>query len=161
MYFSKDMHFSLLEDENGVSLERLHPDKASMDDASWISASESVGFATPGVKNSHFLHQVYQGKVYLEPKIISPNNDGIDDMLQVHYQFEKSGWLGKMIVYNDRGELVSKVISDFWMSQKGSLIWNGFNDRDERVGLGIYIVFLEVFNEDGERYRFKKPFVVE
>ncbi|MBK9414570.1 MAG: hypothetical protein IPN61_14365 [Bacteroidetes bacterium] len=49
------MHFYLLNSPNGVSLERLNGYSGDPENAKWHSAASTVGFATPGFTNSHWV----------------------------------------------------------------------------------------------------------
>ncbi len=52
--YNENMHFPLLKDKKGVSLERISPAKPTNDINNWHSASESSGFATPTYQNSQY-----------------------------------------------------------------------------------------------------------
>ncbi|MEA2042917.1 MAG: lamin tail domain-containing protein, partial [Bacteroidota bacterium] len=79
--YHEDMHYELLADEDGVSLERIKLNAPTQDNANWHSASEDVGFATPAYENSQALEETGEenAEVYLEPLIFSPDHDGFED----------------------------------------------------------------------------------
>ena len=43
-----------VKNKKGVALERIDPDAATQDAANWTSASETVGYGTPGYQNSQY-----------------------------------------------------------------------------------------------------------
>ena len=52
--YNEEMHFPLLADKEGISLEKVRPEISSTEKSSWHSASESSGWGTPGAENSVF-----------------------------------------------------------------------------------------------------------
>jgi len=40
-------------------------------------------------------------------------------------------------------------------SATGSFLWDGLNDKQQKVPVGTYIVFTEIFNLSGSRQAFK------
>lgn len=50
--YKEDFHHPLLDDVNGISLERLNPDGPSQDANNWHSAAKFAGYATPTYQNS-------------------------------------------------------------------------------------------------------------
>jgi len=66
------MQFPLLIYYDGVALERINPDVSSNDENNWHSAAESVGFGTPGYKNSQFVSNIItDDNIVIEPEIFS------------------------------------------------------------------------------------------
>jgi hypothetical protein len=59
--YSADWHFSLLDDTENKTLEKINPRSNGMDSKSWHTAAEPIGFATPGGKNSQFSTASIQG----------------------------------------------------------------------------------------------------
>ena len=161
LHYNESMHFSLLEDLNGVSLERIHPDRPSNEASTWVSASESVDFATPGYQNSHFWNGAEStAKVELEPLVFTPNNDGEKDLLHIHFNLNEGGWQSNIKIYNDRGMIIKDLRSNYWIENRGSIEWNGMANNNELASIGIYIVYFEIFNAKGEKFAFKKVCVL-
>ncbi len=159
--YSEKMHFSLLEDLNGISIERIHPDRPSNKAESWISASEKVQFASPGYQNSHFWSGGDgNAQIALEPKLFTPNDDGDKDLLHIRFNLDEGGWQSNIKIYNDRGMIVKNLISNYWIENKGSFEWDGSDDNKEMAKAGIYLVYFEVFNDRGEKLAFKKVCVL-
>src|SRR5690606_30995794 len=86
-----DMHLAVLQSDEGVSLERISFAKAAQENDNWHSAAEGVGFATPGYVNSMAYQMISKGKVSLDPKVFSPNQDGYNDILKINYAFQNAG----------------------------------------------------------------------
>ena len=52
--YKDDWHFKLIDDAEGVSLERIDPDGTSQDETNWHSAASTAGYGTPTYKNSQY-----------------------------------------------------------------------------------------------------------
>ena len=71
--YNDDLHFALLNETEGVSLERVDPDRPSDDNSNWHSAAEAVGWATPGYENSQYSPTAEaSGEITIEPAMASP-----------------------------------------------------------------------------------------
>ncbi len=159
-YFA-DMHHVIIKDPEGVSLERLDYNRPTIDETNWHSAAENVGFATPGVKNSQYLvSEIFEAQVTLESKTFSPDNDGFDDVLNINYEFSESGYVANIEIMDTEGTLVYTLTQNELLSTKGTLSWNGQTDRNSKARAGMYIIYFEIFNQQGESQHFKKVCVL-
>ena len=161
MNYSESMHFQLLNSFEGVSLERLSSELPSAQESNWHSASESSGFATPGAENSQSISiENMNGVFELSTSIFSPDNDGMDDVIQFHFSEMKSGCVGNLTIYNERGIRVKRLIRNEYLGPKGIAIWDGISDNGEALAIGIYIATFEAFNEDGIQVNYKRDFIL-
>jgi len=158
--YSEQMHFSLLDELNGVSLEKINPDGSGNDPLNWTSASELSGFATPGMPNSQMFKPYPNGEVLLTPELFTPNNDGINDLLHIQYKLTEGGWMGTIKIYNDHGVEVRKLLNNDWLGTEGSKAWDGTDEYGSKAPVGIYIVYFDLFNAIGEKQQFKKVCVL-
>ena len=160
--YANDMHLALISDVNGVSLERLNPDNETSDPQNWFSAAESVGFATPANKNSQFTEfsNEIADEILIEPEVFSPNNDGYDDRTFIRYKFNEPGYIGSVTIFNSNGQLIKRIANNELLAIEGSFSWDGLYENNQRVTIGIYIVYFEVFNLQGEVKHYKKTCVV-
>ena len=159
--YSESMHFQLLNSFEGVSLERLSEAMPTGQQSNWHSASETSGFATPGVENSQSISiENMSGVFELSKSIFSPDNDGIDDVIQFYFSEMKSGCVGNLTIYNERGIRVKRLIRNEYLGPEGNAIWDGLSDNGEALAIGIYIATFEAFNEDGIQVNYKRNFIL-
>lgn len=159
--YNENMHFPLLNSKKGVSLERIDFYRQTNDPTNWQSAAESVGFATPGFKNSQYLPSDYSGgEITLDPIIFSPDNDGYQDVLNINYKFDQTGYVGNITIYDSNGRLVKKLMQSELLGSSGTISWNGINENNERATIGIYIIYFEVFDLNGKVLKYKKSCVL-
>ena len=161
LHYKDDWHFKLLNDVEGVALERINYDSKTQDENNWHSASATVGFGTPADKNSQCKdNENLAGTINATPKIISPNNDGLDDVLAVYYTFPEPGYVANIIIFNISGYPVKHLQTNALCGIRGSFKWDGLNDKNQSINTGQYIVYTEVFNLKGTVRRFKNCITV-
>mgnify|MGYP003336401691 FL=1 len=159
--YAESMHFQLLSSLEGVSLERLSTEMPTAQMSNWHSASEAAGFATPGVENSQAVSvENINGSFELSTNIFSPDNDGMDDVIQFHFSEMKSGSVGNLTIYNERGIRVKRLMRNEYLGPEGNTIWDGLSDEGEALEIGIYIATFEAFNEDGIQVKHKRDFIL-
>jgi hypothetical protein len=160
-HYSDEMHYPLLRTTEGVSLEKIHYNRPSSDPTNWHSASQTAGFATPAYVNSQFSESGSVGDpVSLEPEIFSPDNDGFEDNLLINYNFDTPGYTTNISIYDDRGRLVRRLVENTMLGTEGSFTWDGITENNKKAGIGIYLVFIEVFDTRGMVQKFKKTTVL-
>lgn len=159
--YDEDWHFKLLDNKEGVSLERIDFDLKSQDANNWHSASSSTGYATPAYQNSQQrIAEIISGTVKVEPKIISPNNDGKDDYATIHFEFPEQGCIANITVFDDAGRTIRLLQRNALCGTEGSFKWDGLNDKYQKLNSGSYIILTEIFNLNGQTKKFKNVIVV-
>jgi hypothetical protein len=157
MHYTAKMHHSLLLDEEGVSLERISLDEAGMDPSNWASASASVHFATPGYENSMSEgNHATQDQISLEPKSFSPNDDGYNDYLSISYQFENPNYVANLKIFDSHGRPVCDLVNNEPAGSAGEWIWTGEQSDGRKSRLGVYVVLLELHDQNGTVKQYKK-----
>lgn len=159
--YDENMHFAILNDNDGVSLERIDFDRESNDETNWHSAAENVGYATPGLQNSQYQPAIPgDDLITVEPEIFSPDEDGYNDVVNISYQLEAPGYVGTILVYDAKGRLVRSLMVNEYLSPSGTISWDGMTDTNEKARIGIYVIFAEFYNETGDIQRTKKTCVL-
>lgn len=159
--YSEALHFPLLNSFDGVSLERINYNRPANDITNWHSAAEDVGFATPGFKNSQFAEIAeVADPISLQPEVFSPDNDGTDDFLNISYQFDAPGNMGTITVFDARGRIIRKLVNNQLLGTDGVFTWDGIGDNNQKAPIGMYIIFIEIFDLEGGNKKYKKTAVV-
>lgn len=160
--YSEDFHSPLIDDQNGVSLERIDFDAATNDANNWHSAATKVGYATPAYQNSSFYANDLSGDdlIQLPTETVSPDGDGYEDFLLINYNVDDLGYVATIDVYDATGRLVKNLINGELLAREGSLQWDGTNNEGKKARIGIHILAIEIFRPDGTVRRFKKTCIV-
>ena len=159
--YQDDWHFELLNNTEGVALERINSFGISQSKDNWHSASSGAGFGTPTYKNSQSnAANGSGGEIKVSPEIVSPNNDGLDDYATISYQFKEPGYVMNITIYDAAGRAVSLVQQNALCGTSGSFKWAGLGDKSKKLAAGIYIVFTEIFTSKGLKKHFKNVLVV-
>ena len=132
-----------------VSLEKINPALPVQSQSSWHSAASSVNYGTPGYKNSQY-RALEQGnsanKVWLEKDYFSPNNDGADDVLLIHFAAELVGTSANIQIFNSVGEKIRQLSNNILLPPEGFISWDGVADNGKIANAGVYILYFQFFN---------------
>jgi hypothetical protein len=154
--YSADWHFSLIDNAEGISLERLNPNEKSEEKNNWHSAAFSAGYGTPGYVNSQHNNDFVQaGEVTVFPQVLTPNNDGIDDYVTIQYHFPSPGNVASILIFDAHGRQIKQLQRSILCGTMGEFIWNGLDDKNKKPAPGIYILFTETLNAKGQRGKYK------
>jgi hypothetical protein len=155
------MQFPLLNTSEGVSLERINYTCETNNPDNWHSAAFSVGYGTPGYKNSQYLEENNETDDFvLSSDIFSPDNDGYQDVLEINYHLSFPNNVANIIVYDAKGRKIRWLSKNELLGTNGTVFWDGLNELHEKISPGIYIIFIEVFDTDGNIKHYKKNVVV-
>jgi hypothetical protein len=153
--YDVSMHFPLISDPEGISLERISPNLDTCDPSNWHSASGVVGGATPGRENSQYrrVDTLASTGFYLQDPVFSPDNDGFQDQLIIRYEMPGEGYVGTVVVFDLAGHYVCRVVNNQLLGISGIITWDGLGEAGNYQPLGPFILLCTGFNESGLRFR--------
>ncbi len=161
--YSPALHYPLLVNTKGVSLERTMPHAATNQPSTWHSAAATSGYGTPTGKNSQHIEEaipVSQKLFTVSPDVFTPNQDGFQDVLVIAYDFPEPGNTGTIIIYNTLGEVERQLLNNRSLGTTGQVTWDGTRNNGSRCPPGIYIVWGRVFNLRGDVQEYKTTCVL-
>ena len=159
--YSDDWHFDLIANAEGVSLERIDPDKPTQNEDNWHSAASTAGYGTPTYKNSQYKQtNNISETVEITPKVFSPDNDGIDDIATIQYQITETGYVANISIFDVNGRIVRHLVKNATLGLKGSWNWDGLDEKGQKLLIGNYIIYTELFNLKGKKKQFKNVVVL-
>ncbi len=159
--YSEKWHFALISNAEGISLERLNVAAASGNPGNWHSASSTIGYATPGYKNSQQSNDQNSGAVMeVFPKIFSPDNDGHEDLASINYQVTEPGYVANITVFDVQGRPVRSLVRSGLMGLRGHWNWDGLDEKKQKLPAGNYIIHAEIFNLQGKKKGYKMVVVL-
>jgi len=160
--YTEDYHYPLLDDEDGVSLERVSPDAPTQDPGNWHSAASTAGFATPTAPNSQFFEQPgeFPNVINIPNTTFSPDGDGFEDILLIQYETSRPGYTLNLWVFDAVGREIIRLENNEILANRGTLKWDGVAADGSPARAGIYVLFFELFTPDGSVEREKRAVVL-
>lgn len=159
--YNEKMHFQLLKNFDGVSLERSSAEMSTNTPGNFRSATAAAGFATPGYKNSQFIQVPRSNEEFaILTRTFSPDNDGFEDIMQVSYTMPAPGMVANIKIFNDKGVLIRQLLKNSTLNSTGFVIWDGMNESGSGAEMGIYYISAEIFDTNGTLRKFRRSFVL-
>lgn len=132
---------------SGRSLEKINPLLDPNDGRSWSSCTYPNG-GSPGLRNSIFTSlQQATSEITVFPNPFSPDGDGHEDFTIISYKLNSSVSQVRMKIFDVKGRLIKTLLNNQTTGPEGQIVYNGFDDDNRKLRLGIYIIFLEALND--------------
>lgn len=159
--FSPDWHHPLLQEQRGVSLERISWNIDENNQQYWQSAASNEGYATPGYQNSQWQNLLpATHSIEIDPPVFYPDQSGYLDYTRIHYKLEGVGNIGNLKIFDARGKMIRQLAQNQSLSEEGFFTWDGTDDFKKRAHIGYFIIWMEVFRPDGSVNILKSKVVV-
>ncbi|WP_158281197.1 lamin tail domain-containing protein [Dyadobacter jejuensis] len=158
--YSEQLHDPLLSQVKGVALERVDLSRSANEMGNWRSASAQSGYGTPGYENSQRHTQAPTGMVTLTVEGISPNNDGVDDAMEIVFDLASAGYYGTITIFDSRGRVVRKLLPLATLGGQDRIGWDGTDDQGMLVSGGYYFINTQIWSSKGFNQQFYNKVVV-
>lgn len=152
MSYRDNQHFSLINDREGVSLERIFTETPGDVPDNWQSASQEAGWATPGLPNSQAnTAATAVGMFQTDKDYFSPDMDGVDDVVGLMYRFNNSGYVLSVTIFDVEGKIIRRLCRNLYAGVEGYVKWDGIRDNGTLAASGNYVLHVEAFSDQGQR----------
>lgn len=162
--YYRGLHNGLLStsEQEGVAIERIRVDGPTQSASNWTSASSLITGApgTPTLPNSQRIstQNASEDLISIPVPRLSPDEDTREDFLEIFYKLPREGYAASMTVFDSDGNPVKTLVKQTLIGTEGVVRWDG--DTDAGTGTkarpGIYVLYFEIFNPQGEVKRVKK-----
>lgn len=160
LYYSDDMHAPFVQDPEGVSLERISLTSSGAEPSNWTSASSVAGFATPGYLNSNARADVLNDElIVVEPEIIQPAIQPLA-FARIRYRFDRAGFVANVKVVDQQGREIRNIATNELLGTEGFFRWDGDMENGTRARIGYYLVWFQIFSDEGIVRTFKKRLAI-
>lgn len=156
LHYDKQWHFALIDNDEGISLERINYNDSTQNKNNWTSAASASRFGSPGYQNSQFRADLTaQGQVSVFPKVCSPDNSGIDDFIAIKCQLTEPGFVINITIFDHMGRTVRHLARNATAGMTAIFNWDGLDDIQKKLPVGHYIILTEIVNLQGKTKKFK------
>jgi len=73
---------------------------------------------------------------------------------------DQPGYVANITIFDAAGRPVRNLVRNGTLSTSGYWNWDGLDDKGLKLAIGTYIVFTEIFNEQGKKDSFKNVVVL-
>ena len=142
LHYTPDWHHPLMTTPQGVSLERINPMGITQQQQNWHSAASTTRFGTPGYRNAQSVpYTQSSGEILtVSSLVVSPDQDGFQDILRLKYELDQPGYLANIDIYTAWGTLVHTIANNQLCGTKGEFVWDGLNLQQFPLKRGAYII---------------------
>jgi hypothetical protein len=148
VWYSDKWHNKNFTSTKNLSLERINPQYNGNDPLNWSSSVNPAG-ATPGNLNSIYTQNISGStEIFVHPNPFSPDNDGFEDFAIINFKLTQPVAQVRIKIFDSTGRLVRILTGNQPSGSEGSIIFDGKDDGGNSLRIGIYIIYLEAFNNN-------------
>ena len=148
VFYSDDWNNKNIASTQNKSLERINPSLDGNNPLNWSTSVNSIG-GTPGNQNSIFAENLNKSaNISVNPNPFSPDNDGFEDFTVINYNLTQATAQVRIKIFDSKGRLVRTLLNNQASGSDGSVIFDGLDDENNALRMGIYIIFLEALNDN-------------
>lgn len=148
VYYNQNFHSQLLNNTEGVSLERISLGEPARDESNWFSAPQSLGYGSPTSLNGNQPNHS-TGNFELERPNISPDGDGFEDDVFLLYNDQAPGTSLTIKLFTANGQLIRTITENHLIETNGRFRIEGVHEMTA-LQAGIYVLSLEISSQDGK-----------
>jgi flagellar hook assembly protein FlgD len=142
-------------------MERISWEGPVNDPNNWHSAARSAGYATPGFMNSQYRpYEKISAQFEVEPRVFVPDNSGQADFTSIRYHFDEPGHVATIRIFDAYGRKVKDLLQNVTLSTEDAIQWDGTDNHHQKVKMGYYLIYIEVFHLNGEKQVYKEKVAV-
>ena len=78
----------------------------------------------------------------------------------MEYNFPEPGYVANITIFDGSGRLVRNLQRNALCGTKGNYRWDGLGEKSQQLAIGVYVIFMEVFNLKGNKKQFKNTVVL-
>jgi len=160
LFYTFNGQSSLLVNPKGISLERQSFSTPTNQRDNFLPAATSVGGATPGYRNSVAPTDASRHGFSLASPTFSPDGDGFEDLLEINYSLPEYGYIARVDIFDDSGQLAKKLLRNESVGTRGQILWDGMCDNGQRAPVGLYIAVVEIYHPNGITKIYRLPLVL-
>lgn len=114
-----------------------------------------------GKINSIFTdNKIKSAGLTISPNPFSPDNDGFEDFCTINYSLGISLSQIRIKIFDDKGRLIRTLVNNQSSGSTGSIIFNGLNENNSPLKIGMYIILFEATNAQTGQQEILKDVVV-
>jgi hypothetical protein len=154
--FSEKLHFELLVQTKGISLERQQLFPNTIGEKNWFSSATE---ASPGIFTNKEKTNSGKGLTASSPAF-SPNMDGHLDFIEFKLSTPHTTLWAKPMIINHHGQVIKQIEPMMMNQNHHSFSWTGINDQGTLCPPGIYVAVLQTQDTNSERAVYRCSFAL-
>lgn len=148
--YRNDWHHPALQEQKGVSLERIRSTASGFISSNWGSSTNKTGHSagkknslTPAPSDTTLETQPSKKtKIRIHPFIFSPNGDGKDEICTIQVESENQHELLNARIFDRSGYLIQTLTESIRPGNTELFQWDGRDDQNRNMAAGVYLLHI-------------------
>ncbi len=82
--------------------------------------------------------------MFLTSSVLSPNNDGVDDVLELNFNSSLNEINSTVTIYQPNGEIVKHWLKNEFIGKQEKKHWDGIDNKGQRITTECILLLLKI-----------------